>query len=56
VQGRIALAESTYAAGVARFGAQEAAKLGAVEDLKNLVRQGRRAAEAQKILARHWEK
>ncbi len=54
LQGRTTEADSAYSAGVRRFGAEEARRIGAVDDLRNLVAQNNRAREAQRILARYW--
>jgi len=54
VKGDIEKAQSTYAEGIAKYGATEAEQIGAVEDLKALITQGTRVAEAREILKTYW--
>lgn len=53
VQGRITAAEAAYARGVARFGREEAVRIGAVEDLRQVQRTLHLPA-ARRILDRYW--
>ena len=48
-------AKATYARGVEEFGAGEAERIGAVDDLKKLIARGIHADVAQEILENHWE-
>jgi len=54
-KGDIEKARETYARSVAEFGTAEAEKIGAVDDLKDLIARGIRAAEAQEILNAYWK-
>lgn len=53
--GRVKEAQAAYAEGVKKFGATEAEKLGAVDELRDLIAQGIQTAEAQRILDAHWK-
>ena len=53
VQGRVEAAEAAYAQGVAQFGCEEAVRIGAVEDLRQ-VQQTLQHPVAQRILDRYW--
>ncbi|MBM3278521.1 MAG: tetratricopeptide repeat protein [Candidatus Handelsmanbacteria bacterium] len=52
--GRFEQARQSYAEGIEKYGADEAKKIGAVEDLKQLLQQGIHTAEAQKLLDAYW--
>jgi tetratricopeptide (TPR) repeat protein len=52
--GQVAEARRAYAEGVRYFGAAEAERSGAVEDLKALLREGVQAAEARALLETYW--
>ena len=47
-------AVETYARAVARFGADEGVKIGAVQDLRALAKSGQRAQLARQVLRAHW--
>ena len=49
-------AKATYARGVEEFGAEEAERIGAVDDLKELIGRGIRASEAQAVLDTYWKR
>lgn len=53
-RGDIDTAVAAYTRGVEQYGADEAARIGAVDDLKNLIATGVHAVAAQKILNTHW--
>ncbi len=53
VQGRAEAAEAAYARGVAQFGREEAVKIGAVADLRQ-VQKTLRHPVAQRLLDRYW--
>ncbi len=53
-KGRVAEAELAYARAVERHGAEEAVKIGAVEDLRTVVGRGVQTAAAQAILGAYW--
>ena len=55
MQGQTEDADSAYAIGVARIGAVAARRIGAVNDLKNLVARDIQTAEARRILNRYWK-
>ena len=47
-------AEATYAQAIDEFGPQEARRIGAVDDLLTLMRQGPHAAAALRTLRQYW--
>ena len=47
-------AKATYARGVEEFGAEEAERIGAVDDLRELIRLNSQAASAREILRTYW--
>lgn len=53
--GKIAEARAAYAEAVAQFGAAEAGRIGAVEDLRRLIAQGVQTAAAQQLLDTYWK-
>ncbi len=53
-QGKTERAEIVYRDAVFQFGAEEAVRIGAVEDLRNLIDRGIRVAAAEAILNSHW--
>ncbi|MBI2505742.1 MAG: tetratricopeptide repeat protein [Candidatus Latescibacteria bacterium] len=53
--GQVARARQAYAEGIERFGAAEAERIGAVEDLKQLIGQGIQVVETQQILSTYWK-
>jgi len=52
--GRFEQARASYAEGIARYGPDEARKVGAVEDLKQLLQQGVHAEQARQLLDTYW--
>jgi tetratricopeptide (TPR) repeat protein len=52
--GQVQLARKTYEEGNQRYGADEARRVGAVDDLKQLIAQRIQADQAQKILHAYW--
>ena len=55
-KGEIDAARATYARGVEEFGAEEAEKIGAVDDLQEFVGRGAHASAAQAILDTYWKR
>ena len=53
-QGDIEAARRAYAQGMQMFGAAEAERVGALQDLRNLIDRGTRVAEAKEILDTYW--
>ncbi|MBI2505743.1 MAG: tetratricopeptide repeat protein [Candidatus Latescibacteria bacterium] len=53
--GQLDLARQAYAEGIEKYGPAEAEKIGAVEDLKQLIGQGIQMVEAQQILSTYWK-
>ena len=53
-RGRVAEARHVYATGIEQFGVTEAARVGAISDLKNLVARGVQAPAAREILSTYW--
>ena len=54
MQGQTESADSAYAVAVTRFGTEEAMRIGAVRDLKNLVALDVQTAAARGILEKYW--
>jgi len=54
-QGYFEQAKQSYTEGIAKYGADEARKIGAVDDLRQLIAQGIQTAEAQKLLDTYWK-
>jgi tetratricopeptide (TPR) repeat protein len=53
--GQVQLARKTYEEGNQRYGADEARRIGAVDDLKQLVEQGVQVTEAKTLLNNYWK-
>ena len=54
--GDLAAANATYAAAIAEFGAEEAERIGADSDLRELARNSKHAENAHELLRKYWPK
>ena len=54
--GDVAAANATYAAAIAEFGAEEAERIGADSDLRELARNSKHAENAHELLRKYWPK
>ena len=55
-QGELAAADATYGAAIAEFGTEEAERIGADNDLRELARNSKHAENVRELLRKYWPK